>query len=405
MRRTCFLFVACLLVLQAGLPDLKRINAQDGQPGNAKEKNVIRIATFNVALNRRKEGALLTELQSGDSDNASKVAAIIQTIRPDVLLLNEVDYDGGKSVKAFKDHFLAKSQHGLKPINYLHYYVGEVNTGVNANIDINGDGKVKQPEDAFGFGWFPGQYGMAVLSMYPIELDRVRTFQKFLWKDMPDALLPVDPQTQKSWYSKEALALFRLSSKSHWDLPIRVRETEFHFLVCHPTPPVFDGEEDRNGKRNHDEIRLWADYIRGDCQWLYDDSGNRGGIVKGAAFVIAGDLNADPNDGDSTNNAIDQLLKHELVQSTPVPQSTGGAWYAAKDGKANLKQNGNPSCDTGNFNDESVGNVRVDYVLPSTGMKIRDQGVFWPKPGELGSELADGSDHRMVWIDIEIRQD
>jgi len=29
-----------------------------------------------------------------------------------------------------------------------------------------------------------------------------------------------------------------------------------HILASHPTPPVFDGVEDRNGRRNHDEIRL-----------------------------------------------------------------------------------------------------------------------------------------------------
>ena len=29
----------------------------------------------------------------------------------------------------------------------------------------------------------------------------------------------------------------------------------------HPTPPVFDGPDDHNGTRNHDEIRFWSDYI------------------------------------------------------------------------------------------------------------------------------------------------
>ena len=34
-----------------------------------------------------------------------------------------------------------------------------------------------------------------------------------------------------------------------------------HVLASHPTPPTFDGAEDRNGRRNHDEIRFWADYV------------------------------------------------------------------------------------------------------------------------------------------------
>lgn len=398
---SCFRFVVLAISIAIG-PASSYVKAQDKTLNIERPEKTVRIATFNVALNRRSEGELLRELQTGESESASKIAAIIQLIRPDVLLLNEVDYDGGKSVKAFEEQFLAKPQHDQKPISYLHHYVSGVNTGVISSVDFNGDKKVKHPDDTFGFGWFPGQYGMAVLSMYPIDTDNVRTFQKFLWKDMPGALLPTKPKTNESWYSQEALGVFRLSSKSHWDLPVQVGGKTFHFLVSHPTPPVFDKEEDRNGKRNHDEIRLWADYIRGDCDWLYDDSGKRGGIARGAAFVIAGDLNADPNDGDSTNNAIDQLLKHDRVKSSPIPRSTGGAWFAEKEGKANLKQTGDPSHDTGNFNDDSVGNVRIDYVLPSKGITIRNQGVFWPKPGERGAELADASDHRLVWIDIEL---
>ncbi len=106
---------------------------------------------------------------------------------------------------------------------------------------------------------------MVVLSRYPIDTRRARTFQDFLWKDMPGALLPDDPATAApaDWYSPDELADVRLSSKSHWDLPIRIGRRTVHFLVSHPTPPTFDGPEDRNGTRNHDEIRFWADYVAG----------------------------------------------------------------------------------------------------------------------------------------------
>jgi 3-phytase len=91
---------------------------------------------------------------------------------------------------------------------------------------------------------------------------------------MPDALLPDDPSTPapNDWYSAEELAAFRLSSKSHWDVPIEIGGAVVYVLVSHPTPPVFDGPEDRNGTRNNDEIRFWADYVtphRGD--YIYDD--------------------------------------------------------------------------------------------------------------------------------------
>lgn len=376
--------------------------AQTNNQTLKKKPGAIRVATFNVALNRSSEGELLKELEKGDSEKIAKLAAIIQMVRPDVLLLNEVDFDEGKTVAAFEKHFLSKSQHDQKAISYPFRYVGTVNTGVDSKQDLNGDRRVGSADDAFGFGWFPGQYGMAVLSMHPIDTDNVRTFQNFLWKDMPGAMLPVDPKTGENWYSKEAMDIFRLSSKSHWDLPITVDSKTFHLLACHPTPPVFDKEEDRNGKRNHDEIRLWAQYINNDCDWLYDDNGNRGGLASGAAFVIAGDLNADPNDGDSTDNAIDQLLKHDLVLADSIPASNGGKHYSEKDGQANLEHKGDASHDTANFNDKTVGNVRIDYVLPSKGTTVSNQGVFWPAPGEPGNDLATASDHRMVWIDIEL---
>ena len=367
-----------------------------------KKSGAIRVATFNVALNRKNKGDLLKELEKGEAEKIAKIAAIIQMVRPDVLLLNEIDFDGGKTVAAFEKNFLAKPQHEQDAITYPYRYVGTVNTGVDSKQDLNGDRRVGTADDAFGFGWFPGQYGMAVLSMHPIDTPNIRTFQNFLWKDMPGAMLPTDPTTGKDWYSKEAMDVFRLSSKSHWDLPISVDSKTLHLLACHPTPPVFDKEEDRNGKRNHDEIRIWADYISNDCDWLYDDNGKKGGLPEGSAFVIAGDLNADPNDGDSTNNAIDQLLKHDLVLSETIPASNGGKHYSEKDGQANLEHKGAPSNDTANFNDKTVGNVRVDYVLPSKGTTLSNQGVFWPAPGEPGNKLAAASDHRMVWIDIEL---
>src|SRR3546814_10697303 len=99
---------------------------------------------------------------------------------------------------------------------------------------------------------------MAILSKHPIQTDQVRTFQHFLWRDMPGALLPDDPDTAApaDWYSPEELAVLPLSSKSHRDVPVRVGGHTVHVLASHPTPPTFDGAEDRNGRRNPDEIRF-----------------------------------------------------------------------------------------------------------------------------------------------------
>ena len=184
------------------------------------------------------------------------------------------------------------------------------------------------------------------------------------------------------WYRPEELAVFRLSSKSHWDVPIDVDGHVVHLLGSHPTPPTFDGPEDRNGRRNHDEIRLWADYIdpaRDD--YIYDDSGNTGGLGVDRRFVLIGDQNADPEGGDSFAGAAGQLTLHPLIDNSFVPVSGRGG------------------SDTAAF----AGGLRVDYVLPSrAGLAILGGGVFWPASGNPSSSLINASDHRMVHLKLRL---
>ena len=312
----------------------------------------LRVATFNTSLFRESEGDLIAEMANPQSADPKRVAEIIQIVRPDILLLNEFDYDaGGVALDDFHDNFLSVAQGDEVAIDYPYRYVAESNTGIAACFDFNNDGRVvKVPEsvgygeDSFGFGQFPGQFAMAVLSRYPIRLDEVRTFQKFIWDDMPGALLPdiqVTPAEQ-DWYNAAELEVFRLSSKSHWDLPIDVDGEIVHLLAAHPTPPTFDGAENRNGLRNHDEIRLWADYVSpGAGAYLYDDQGGTGGIGGEVRFVICGDYNADPVSGQSVDRAILQLLDNPAVDSSLVPEGASG------------------TTNTSTFG------LRVDYVLPS----------------------------------------
>src|SRR2546430_1237691 len=81
------------------------------------------------------------------------------------------------------------------------------------------------------------------------------------------------PATGEGFYSDEELEALRLSSKSHWDVPVRTGRGEtVHLLAAHPTPPGFDGPEQRNVLRNHDEIRFWADYVDPRAGgYIYDD--------------------------------------------------------------------------------------------------------------------------------------
>ena len=369
----------------------------------------IRFATFNASLNRASEGDLIAELESSGSAQPKVIAEIIQRTNADVILINEFDFDAqGKAIALFKKNYLEVSQNGAKPVKYPYVFNAPSNTGIPSGFDLDNSGAVGGGNDAFGFGNFPGQYGMVVLSKFPIDDRHARTFQKFLWKNMPGALLPDDAATAApdDWYSPEELDVFRLSSKSHWDLPVRVHGQIIHVLTSHPTPPTFDGPEDRNGKRNHDEIRLWADYITPSAgYYIVDDQGRRGGLKRGARFVILGDQNADPYDGDSVDQAIQQLLNNPNVNTNVTPTSPGGPEASVRDGGANNSHLGDPAFDTADFADTAPGNLRADYVLPSQNLPIAEAHVFWPASDDplfrlVGVYPFPSSDHRLVWVDL-----
>ncbi len=64
----------------------------------------VRFATFNTALFRADAGQLADDLAAGGDKQAQTVAAIIQRLRPDVLLVNEFDYDEtGRAIAAFQE--------------------------------------------------------------------------------------------------------------------------------------------------------------------------------------------------------------------------------------------------------------------------------------------------------------
>jgi hypothetical protein len=383
-----------------------------GLEGDAEEALILRIATFNV-------GDLQTaELLDPTRQRPRRAAAILQQIRPDIVLINEIAYDQpggpdwieaeppGQNGQRFADLFLARPQgEDLDPIRYT-AFMSPVNTGVASDLDLDNDGQISVTpvvaqgsrsqeeqtaagraygQDAWGFGTYPGQFGMALLVREGMQilLPEVRTFQRFPWSRMPGALLPLDPASGESWYSVEEWSLLPLSSKSHWDVPIRLPGRQIlHILASHPTPPVFDGPEIRNRKRNHDEIRFWVDYLEG-AEYIEDDNGQPGGLQEDRLFVLLGDLNADPEGGRSIPGAIKRLLAHDRVSGRFVPEASPESVAAYPD----LERT-----------DTAVWGLRVDYVLPSSNLEILDGGV-WRHSDGSGSEV---SDHFPVWLDIAV---
>lgn len=366
----------------------------------------VRVATFNVSMdatnhveqNQTPRGdELQINLSNGEHKQIKNIAEIIQRIQPAIILLNEFDYSKSSATDAqnFISHYLKVSQDNNPPIDYPYFYSAPVNTGVDSGLDLDKDGVASGTKgDAFGFGLFPGHYGMLVLSKYPIQFEKIRTFQHFLWKDMPDNLLvTIKDESGEPYYSQQAQQILRLSSKSHWDIPIKIGNNIIHVFASHPTPPVFDGPENRNGKRNHDEIRFWTDYLSGSEQsaYIYDDNKEKGGF-KGEHFVIAGDLNASPDEGDGIKSGIKGLLNHPLVNNFFVPKSAGGSLHTP-DNQYSAQHTAEWA-------------MRADYVLPSTSLEVKGSAVFWPKSDEplyrLIKDRQSSSDHRLVWVDITV---
>lgn len=356
-----------------------------------------RFATYNVT------DLGTAQVQSSGDEQAAAAARVIQELRPDVLVLNELtnNLQQGKATDtpnavAFVENYLSEPQAPhLEGIDYPHHYQPTVNTGVPSGMDLNNDGTAdvtrdgpydfSYANDAYGFGRYPGQYGMAILSQHPIDESGVRSFRKFLWKDMPDNNLPTDEDTAM-YLSESEVDEYRLSSKTHLSVPVEIDGETVHALMAHPTPPVFDGPGNFNGKRCHDEVRLLSDIAAGE-DYVYDDEGTSGGLPADASYVLLGDMNARPNNAESLYAADKFLLDPERFDATPLPKSPHGA------------KNGNPLITQ---ND----GFKLDYALPSPDLGRRDAAVVWPvdehaKHGLLtAAETA--SDHRLVRVDVEV---
>lgn len=323
----------------------------------------LRIATFDAGLTRDGPGLLLRDLGREDDQIAAAIRVIAES-RPDILLLTAFDWDlQGLALAAFRDRL---AQAG---IDYPHMFSARPNAGMPSGLDLNGNGRDGEPADRQGFGRFSGQGGMAILSRHPIG--PVADHSAALWRDLPDNLMPPAPP--------EIAAAQRLSSVAHWDATITVAGQPLHLLAMSATPPVFDGPEDRNGRRNHDELAFWLHHL------------------PDAPFVLAGNLNLDPADGQGRPEALARILTQV---TDPRPRSTGAATAAGLG--VNAAHKGEAALDTAAWPaDRPPGNLRVDYVLPARGLQVLGSGVFWPPEGELAKAAGAASAHRLVWVDLD----
>lgn len=320
-------------------------------------------------MQRDGPGLLLRDILRGEDDQIEAVATVLVTVAPDIVALQGFDYDlNGTALAAFADMLRDKG------LDYPYRFAARPNTGIPTGHDMDGNGRRSEPRDAQSYGRFSGQGGMAIMSKYPIIVSDVRDFTDMLWRDLPAALLPQVGGTP--FPSAEVQAIQRLSTTGHWVVPIKVTGAgRIDLMTFHASPPEFDGPEDRNGKRNHDEIVFWQLLLDGTL-----------GPKPNDRFVLLGGFNQDPDRGEGIKAAIRGILGDPRLQDVQ-PLRTGSTTSPQE------------RLDTVDWDDPVPGNLRVDYILPSAGWRVERSGVYWPD-GPAGETAAAASRHRLVWVDL-----
>ncbi|MCT4607799.1 MAG: endonuclease/exonuclease/phosphatase family protein [Pelagimonas sp.] len=287
--------------------------------------DTLRIATWHGDFSRKGPGLMLHDLLKKPPDLSP-----IKALSPDILLLTDIDYDAGLvTLRTLSDQ--------IGPYPYL--LSQRPNRGLPTGRDIDGDGRLGEPEDAQGFGNFSGQGGMALLSRYPLTL--LEDHSPLLWKDAPDSQIArTDP----------AYDVQRLSSSGHWAVQVDSPLGQITLLTLTATPPVFDGPEDRNGRRNRDEVLFWHHHLPQHPE----------------PVILLGNFNLDPKRSDGLRAAASKVLSAPRLQD-PLPDQPTVTW-------------------------DGTGPMRVSYVLPDSRFQVTQAGV---QPA-----LPDLGPHGLVWVTI-----
>jgi hypothetical protein len=150
------------------------LNACD-RPVVGRTENIdLRIATFNVAMGLQAEHQLGQALSHGQDLRLHQLAEILQRVRPDIVILNEFDYDPTfGAADLFNANFFTVSQNGQQAIEYPYSFRAPVNTGLDSGMDLD----------------------------------------------------------SSFYYADDIWSQLRLSSKSHWDLVIEELSEDTHHLA------------------------------------------------------------------------------------------------------------------------------------------------------------------------------
>ena len=230
---------------------------------------------------------------------------------------------------------------------------------------------------------------------------------------MPGALLPDDPATPApaDWYSPAELDVFRLSSKSHWDLPILIGR-QGRALPDEPSDAAGLRRRRRTGTARGTSTRsasgpTTSRPARGG--YIYDDAGRSGGLEPGIAVRDRRRPELRParrrqHPGRDPATARAPARQHD----SSTPASPGAVEQNALQGGVNLTHRSDPK-----LRHRRLRRRRTAATCgPTTCCRGRTctsstRGVFWPLMADplfrlVGVFPFPTSDHRLVWVDVRL---
>lgn len=296
---------------------------------------------------------MLRDIQRGKDAQLIALAEILQSVRPDVLVLTKVDFDAELQTAKALQSFL----------NFEYSFALPPNSMTPSALDLDGDGK---SGDRFTWVRYAGEGAMLLLSQHPI-LPHFH-LNDLLWKDVPEALMPIRADATP-FPSPAAQEVMPIVGQGLWVVQIGERtEDSFTLVAFQNQTPVFDGPEDMNGLRSSAQLGLLSKVMDGTY-----------GAFPDQRFALIGNSNLDPNRGQGDREAMRALLRDPRLQD-PMPSSPLGDDATAIWDKA--------------------GNMRVSYILPSKDWIVPRAAVVWPSEGPLHIAAEQASRHRLIWMDL-----
>lgn len=358
----------------------------------------VRLAHFNV-----RELSTDKLLDAAD-EQASAAAEILGRFDADIVSINEIQYDiqgipslsmPGAPATATPGGFDGGADNARRLADRVaaagatEGYAHTLLTVGNSGFYWEGSGG-SQWFVLRGWGEYEGRFNTAVLSRYPILGDQVRVIADFAWESLPGNTIA----QMQSEIGESVPAGFPLFEKSLNVVPIQIDDEVVHLVMLHPVAPAFDPI---NTYRNFDELQGLRMFLDGTLPGVP-------GLPDGAKFVVVGDLNADPEDGDSFDTAVSQILTHPSLATPVFPTAAGSKGL---NGPFNTYLSGCGRDDGSTVSDPTTRfQLQLDYILPSAtiGAPLASF-LFFPDhlSARADFDLAcRASDHRMLYLDLAI---